>query len=87
MVAFLPPLSRPHPPHPERKFKRGDKGTYSLAEKDKLGKLCITYKEEYDMKIYENKNTINFNQRRKNAHQNDQDKDMLLVQFESITQT
>ena len=49
----------------ERKFKRVDKDKYSLAENNELGKLCPKYKEEYGKKIDENKNTVNFNEKRK----------------------
>ena len=50
-------------------MKRGDKDKYSLAEKDDVGKLCVRYKEEFDKKTDENKNTVNLNERRKNTHQ------------------
>ena len=49
----------------DRKFKRGNKDMYSLSEKGKLGKLCVKYKEEYDKKVDENKDAINYNERRK----------------------
>ena len=70
----------------DRKFKRTDKDKYSLSEKEELGKLCVKYKEEYDKKVEENKNAVNYNERRK-KQQNCQKKDILRVQFVSITQT
>ena len=48
----------------DRKFKRTDKEKYSLSEKEELGKLCVKYKEEYDKKVEENKNAVNYNERR-----------------------
>ena len=45
----------------ERKFNCGEKGKHCLSKKDKLGKPCAKYKEEYDKKINENKSTVNFN--------------------------
>ena len=30
-----------------------------------MGKLCVKYKEEYDKKVEENKNAVNYNERRK----------------------
>ena len=38
-------------------------------------------------KINENKSMVNFNERQKNTQQNYQEKDILLMQFESITKT
>ena len=71
----------------DRKFKRTDKEKYSLSEKEELGKFCVKYKEEYDKKVEENKNAVNYNERQKNTQQNCQEKDILRVQFLSITQT
>ena len=71
----------------DRKFKRTDKEKYSLSEKEELGKLCVKYKEEYDKKVEKNKNAVNYNERRKKTQQNCQEKDILRVQFVSITQT
>ena len=48
----------------ERRFNRRDKDKYFLSEKDELGKLCVKYKEEYDIKINKNKSTVSFNERR-----------------------
>ena len=38
-------------------------------------------------KINENKSMVNFNERQKNTQQNYQEKDILLMQFESIKKT
>ena len=56
-----------------------------FPKKTNLKKLCVKYKEEYDKKINENKTTVNFNENRKNTQWNYQEKNILLVQFEYIT--
>ena len=49
----------------DRKFKRTDKEKYSLSEKEELGKFCVKYKEEYDKKVEENKNAVDYNEKTK----------------------
>ena len=53
-----------------RKFVRGEKDKYDLAEKEELGMLCKKYKDEYDAKVEELKNKVNWNDKMKKHTQN-----------------
>ena len=46
-----------------KKFVRGEKDKYTLAEKEELGKLCKRFKEEYDAKVEQNKDKANWSKR------------------------
>ena len=43
-----------------KKFVRGEKDKYSLAEKEEIGKLCKKCNYEYDAKCEEFKNSMNW---------------------------
>ena len=49
----------------ERKFIRAERGKYTLEEKEALGKLCKEYKDEYDLKIKETADKLNYNEKMK----------------------
>ena len=38
----------------DRRFSRNDRGKYTLEEKNALGKLCKSYKKEYELSVSEN---------------------------------
>lgn len=41
----------------KKKFKNREEDRYCLAERDKLGKLCVKYKKERDKKISKKRTT------------------------------
>ena len=49
----------------EQKFIRAERGKYSLEGKEALGKLCKEYKDEYDLKIKETADKLNYNEKMK----------------------
>ena len=52
-----------------RKFVPGEKDKYCLAEKEEIGKLCKKYKDEYDAKCEEFKNSVNWDDKVKKQAQ------------------
>ena len=59
----------------ERNFIRAERGKYTLEEKEALGKLCKEYKDEYDLKIKETADKVNYNEKMKKHTKSSQHND------------
>ena len=49
----------------DRRFSRIDRDKYTLEEKNALGKLCKSYKKEYELSDSENSQIVNYSEKRK----------------------
>ena len=49
----------------DRRFSRTDQYKYTLEEKNALGKLCKSYKKEYELSVSENSQMGKYSEKRR----------------------
>ena len=49
----------------DRRFSRTDRDKHTLPEKNALGKLCKSYKKEYELLVSENSQIVNYSEKRR----------------------